>query len=54
MANPMTDGLPTPRTILAARYVRVLVFCNSCRHRADADFNCSLPPACGRMQPTER
>ena len=23
------------------------------RHRADADFNCSLLPACGRMQPTE-
>jgi transposase-like protein len=28
----MTDDLPTPRTTLAARYVRVLVFCNSCRN----------------------
>jgi hypothetical protein len=31
----------------------VLVWCKACRHQADADFNCSLPPACGRMQPTE-
>jgi hypothetical protein len=30
----MTDGLPTART----GYVRVLVFCNSCRHQADADL----------------
>jgi hypothetical protein len=30
--------LPTPRTTLRTGYVRVLVFCNSCRHRADADL----------------
>ena len=34
----MTDDLPTARTTLAARYVRVLVFCRSCRHQADADL----------------
>jgi hypothetical protein len=28
-----TDGLPTPRTALRTGYVRVLVFCNSCRHQ---------------------
>jgi hypothetical protein len=32
------DGLPTPRTTLAARYVRVLVWCKACRHRRDADL----------------
>jgi Zn finger protein HypA/HybF involved in hydrogenase expression len=30
--------LPTPRTTLRARYVRVLVWCKSCRHRRDADL----------------
>jgi hypothetical protein len=30
--------LPTPRTTLSARYVRVLVRCKSCRHRCDADL----------------
>jgi hypothetical protein len=32
------DDLPTPRTTLRTGYVRVLVFCNSCRHQADADL----------------
>ena len=32
------DGLPTARTTLRTGYVRVLVFCNSCRHQADADL----------------
>ena len=32
------DGLPTPRTTLAASYVVVLVWCKSCRHRAEADM----------------
>jgi hypothetical protein len=31
--------LPTPRTTLAAHYARVLVFCRSCRHQADADLS---------------
>jgi len=30
--------LPTPRTMLAARYVRVLLTCWSCRHQRDADL----------------
>ena len=30
--------LPTPRTTLRTGYVRVLVFCKSCRHQADADL----------------
>ena len=30
--------LPTPRTTLRSRYVRVLVWCKSCRHRRDADL----------------
>jgi hypothetical protein len=30
------DALPTARTTLRTGYVRVLVFCNSCRHQADA------------------
>jgi hypothetical protein len=30
--------LPTARTTLRNGYVRVLVFCNSCRHQADADL----------------
>ena len=34
----MTDGLPTARTTLHTGYVRVLVFCNSCRHQADANL----------------
>jgi len=34
-----TDGLPTPRTALRTGYVRVLVFCNSCHHQADADLH---------------
>jgi hypothetical protein len=30
--------LPTPRTTLESRYVRVLVWCKSCRHQRDADL----------------
>jgi hypothetical protein len=30
--------LPTARTTLRTGYVRVLVFCKSCRHQADADL----------------
>ena len=37
MVTDETD-LPTPRTTLASRYVRVLLTCWSCRHRADADL----------------
>jgi hypothetical protein len=31
-------GLPTPRSTLASRYVRVLLTCWHCRHQADADL----------------
>jgi hypothetical protein len=36
----VTDAhdLPTARTTLAAGYVRVLVWCKACRHRANADL----------------
>ena len=35
----MSDtGLPTPRSTLRSRYVRVLVWCKACRHEADADL----------------
>ena len=30
--------LPTPRTTPRTGYVRVLVWCKSCRHRRDADL----------------
>jgi hypothetical protein len=32
------DTLPTAHTTLAAHYVRVPVFCNSCHHQSDADL----------------
>jgi hypothetical protein len=34
----MSDTLQTPRSTLAASYVRVLVWCKACRHWADADL----------------
>jgi len=39
--------LPTPRTTLRARYVRVLVWCKSCRHRRDADVEACPPRRSG-------
>jgi hypothetical protein len=42
--RPVTSGpdehhdLPTPRTTLAARYVRVLLTCRSCQQQRDADL----------------
>jgi len=44
----VTDGtdLPTPRTTLASRFVRVLLTCWHCRHQADADLPALL--AAGR------
>jgi hypothetical protein len=35
---PPSDALLTARSTLAARYVRVLVWCMACRHRRDADL----------------
>jgi hypothetical protein len=38
MAEPHPDALPTSRSTLRARYVRVLVWCKACRHEANADL----------------
>jgi hypothetical protein len=43
---PPSDALPTARSTLAARYVRVLVWCKACRHRRDADLEALI--AAGR------
>ena len=40
--------LPTPRTTL-----RVLVFCNSCRHQADADLQALVDAGRGGVPLTE-
>jgi hypothetical protein len=45
--------LPTPRTTLRAGYVRVLVFCNSCRHQADADLPAIVDAGHGDVPLTE-
>jgi hypothetical protein len=47
------DALPTARTTLRAGYVRVLVFCNSCRHQADADLQASVDGGRGDVPLTE-
>ena len=49
----MTDGLPTARTTLRAGYVRMLVFCNSCRHQADADLQALADAGRGDVPLTE-
>jgi hypothetical protein len=36
--RPETDGLPTACATLRTGYACVLVFCNVCRHQADADL----------------
>ena len=46
-------GLPTARTALRTGCVRVLVFCNSCRHQADADLNALVESGCGDVPLTE-
>jgi len=51
--RPRTDGLPTARTALRTGCVRVLVFCNSCRHQADADLNALVESGCGDVPLTE-
>ena len=49
----MTDGLPTARTTLRTGYVRVLVFCRSCRHQADADLHAIVDAGRGDVPLTE-
>jgi hypothetical protein len=46
--------LPTAHTMLRTGYVRVLVFCNSCRHQADADLQAIIDAGCGDVPLTER
>jgi hypothetical protein len=49
----MADGPPTARTTLRTGYVRVLVFCNSCRHQADADLQAIVESERGDVPLTE-
>jgi hypothetical protein len=37
--------LPTPRTTLAARYVRVLLTCRACQQQRDADLQALIDNA---------
>jgi hypothetical protein len=48
------DALPTARTTLRTGYVRVLVFCRSCRHQADADLRAIINAGRGDVPLTER
>jgi hypothetical protein len=45
------DGLPTPRTTLSDRYVRVLVWCKACHHRRDADLQALIDAGRGDVPP---
>jgi hypothetical protein len=47
------DVLPTPRDALRTRYMRVLVFCNSCRHQADAGLRALVLRGQGNVPLTE-
>ena len=51
--RPQTDDLPSARATLRSGYVRVLVFCNSCRHQADADLQAIIDAGRGDMPLTE-
>ena len=51
--RPETDVLPTARTTLRAGYVRMLVFCNSCRHQADSDLEAIVNSGRGDVPLTE-
>jgi hypothetical protein len=48
-----TNSLPTARITLRTGYVRVLVFCNSCRHQADADLRALVLSGRGDVPLTE-
>ena len=49
----ISPGLPTARITLRTGYVRVLVFCNSCRHQADADLQRIVDTGLGDVPLTE-
>ena len=51
--QPHDDGLPTARTTLCTGYLRLLVFCNSCRHQADADLQAIVESGRGDVPMTE-
>ena len=51
--RPRDDGLPTARTTLRTGYVRVLVFCRSCRYQADANLQALVESGCGDVPLTE-
>ncbi|HXB49527.1 MAG TPA: hypothetical protein VNW50_17320, partial [Streptosporangiaceae bacterium] len=49
----MADGPPAARTTLRTGYVRVLVFCRSCRHQADADLRAIVEAGRGDVPLTD-
>ena len=51
--QPHDDGLPTARTTLCTGYLRLLVFCNSCRHQAEADLQAIVESGRGDVPLTE-
>jgi hypothetical protein len=51
--RPRDDGLPTARAALRTEEVRVLVFCNSCRHQADANLQALVDARRGDVPLTE-
>ena len=51
--RPETDAPPTPHTTLRTGYVRVLVFCKSCRHQADADLQALVDAGLGDVPLTK-
>ena len=59
--QPHDDDLPTARTTFVHRlparlctgYLRLLVFCNSCRHQAEADLQAIVESGRGDVPLTE-
>ena len=51
--RPRDDGLPTARITLRSGHARVVVFCNSCRHQADADLQAVVDAGRGNIPLTE-
>ena len=50
--DPRLTACP-PRTTLCTAYLRLLVFCNSCRHQADADLQAIVESGRGDVPLTE-
>jgi hypothetical protein len=50
----LTDGVPTPRSTLRARYVSLLVWCKGgCQHQAHADLQALIDTGRGVVLLTE-